>query len=372
MVPQRQAWVEIDLGRWRRNLRAIAAELRPGVRFGYVVKEEANGHGLLTAAELAGEAGVSMLIVGALDEAVRLRGAGWGRDVLLLGRCHPSEMEACVEGHVTVCVHTAAEVVQWAEAARRVGREVRVHLEVNTGLNRYGAHWEAAADVAQACAAADGIRLDGVFTHFAQSDEADKTFARLQIARFEEALSALRARGIAAGVRHACNSGGFLDLPEAHYDMVRVGLLPCGVFPSDACRRIAGIEPVMSVRARIATIQELRPGDHAGYGMRFTAARPSRIAILPIGYGDGYPRVRNMGRALVHGRSVPIVGGVSTGAVFLDVTDVPGVQLWDVATLMGSAGQERITATELARMVGTVNYDVLLRWRAKLPRVLVP
>ncbi|WP_415907102.1 alanine racemase [Oleiharenicola sp. Vm1] len=363
--------MEIDLARWRRNLRAIAAELRPGVRFGYVIKEEANGHGLLTAAELAAEAGVSALIVGSLDEAVRLRGAGWRRDVLLLGRCHPEEMRTCVEERITACVHAADEIAEWAETARRAGGEALVHLEINTGLNRYGAHWSAAVGVAEACASAAGVRLGGVFTHFAQSDEADKTFARVQIARFEEVLAALRARGIPAGVRHACNSGGFLDLPEAHYDMVRVGLLPCGVFPSDVCRRIAGIEPVMSVRARIAMIQELRPGDHAGYGMRFTATRPTRIAILPIGYGDGYPRMRNAGRALVRGRSVPIVGGVSTGAVFLDVTDVPDVRLWDVATLLGDDGQERITATELARLAATVNYDVLLRWRAKLPRVLV-
>src|SRR5476649_3075011 len=152
-------------------------------------------------------------------------------------------------------------------------------------------------------------------THFSHSDETEKTFANLQFARFNEVLHALEQRKISMKLRHTCNSGGFLDLPETHLDMVRVGILLYGVFPSQVCRIISGIEPVMSVKAKIAAIQKLKTGEVVGYGMRYTAASERRIAILPIGYGDGFPRVRNEGCALIRGRRAPLLGGIAMDAL---------------------------------------------------------
>src|SRR5262249_40765019 len=159
-----------------------------------------------------------------------------------------------------------------------------------TGMSRYGVRWDEALPLVEQICSEKSLLLEGGMTHFAQSDETDKTFANLQISRFDEVMRSIAGNGIDVKSQHLCNSGGFLDLPHAHRDMVRVGILMYGVFPSTVCRRIAGIEPVMSVKARIAAIQRLKPSEVVGYGMRYTATSERRIAVLPIGYGDGFPR----------------------------------------------------------------------------------
>jgi len=208
-------------------------------------------------------------------------------------------------------------------------------------------------------------------THFAQSDEADKSFALLQIERFDQVMGAWQRAGGRALCQHLCNSGGFLDLPRAHRDMVRVGLLLYGIFPSAVCRRIPGIQPVMSVKARIAAIQPLQPGEVVGYGMRYTAPGPRRIAVLPIGYGDGFPRVRNTGGALIRGRRAPLVGGVAMDAITVDITGIAEAQMWDEAVIMGRQGGEEITVDDMARLKNSVSYDVLTNWRLRLRRKTV-
>ncbi len=173
------------------------------------------------------------------------------------------------------------------------------------------------------------------------SDETDKTFALLQLERFNAVLAEMAQKGIRVKHRHLCNSGGFLDLPQAHFDMVRIGMLQFGVYPSKVCRRIPGIEPVMTVKARIAGIQNLQAGDVVGYGMRYQAASPRRIAVIPVGYGDGFPRMRNQGCVLACGRRAPLVGGVAMDAFTVDITDIPEAGLWDEVVLMGRQGGER-------------------------------
>jgi alanine racemase len=213
--------------------------------------------------------------------------------------------------------------------------------------------------------------LEGVLSHFAQSDESDKTYANLQLARFNESLRQMTERRIPSGLRHLCNSGGFLDLPLARFEMVRLGILPLGVFPSSVCRRIGGIEAVMSVKAKIAAIQALEPGDCVGYGMRYTAPSSRRIAVLPLGYGDGFPRVRNQGCVLIRGQRAPLVGGVAMDAITVDITEIPGARVWDEAVIMGRQGNEEISVHEVAKLRGSVSYDVLTSWRMRLPRIYV-
>jgi len=208
-------------------------------------------------------------------------------------------------------------------------------------------------------------------SHFAMSDELDKTFARLQLDRFQGLLSSLGPVGGKTLLKHICNSGGFLDLPEAHFDMVRLGILPLGIHPSEVCRRIDGLTPVMTVKARISSIQLLEAGDTVGYGMRYTARSRRRIGILPIGYGDGFPRVRNEGEVLVHGKRAPRIGGVSMDAMTIDLTDIPEANLWDEVTIMGSQNGEEISVRDLATLGKTVSYDVLAGWRSRLPRMYV-
>lgn len=366
--PLRPAWLEIDLGRLRRNLQLIRRDLAPGVRLLSVVKDEAYGHGALEVARVAVQEGAWGFGLSTLEEAMILREGGITAPLLLLGERQEAELEWCVGHDLTVCVNEEHNVRALARIAAKRGKCVPVHVKIHTGMTRYGVRWDEALPLIAQVAAEKSLRLEGIMTHFSQSDETDKTFANLQFARFEEVIQSVQAKKVSVQIRHTCNSGGFLDLPHAHLDMVRPGILMYGIFPSQVCRRIEGIQPVMSVKARIAAIQKLKPGEVVGYGMRYTAPSERRVAVLPIGYGDGFPRVRNDGHALIHRQIAPILGGIAMDALMVDITDIPMAQMWDEAVLMGRQGQHEITARDIARLKNSVTYDVLTSWRLRLRR----
>lgn len=364
----RPAWINIDLEALRGNFRAIRSALPARVRLLYVLKDNAYGIGAVRAARLGLAEGVSALAAYTLDEAVELRRAGIEAPILLLGERSPEEWPWCIDHRLTPCLGSLASARDANAAARRHCRRLEVHLKINTGMNRYGFPWRETMDWAPALASLESLSYQGALSHFAQSDEADKTFARLQLDRFLQCIGGLRSAGIAPATLHLCNSGGFLDLPDAHLDMVRIGILATGVYPSAVCRRIGGLRSVLSVRARINAVQLLQPGDTVGYGMRYCAGRPSRIAVLPLGYGDGFPRVRNEGFVLIRGRRAPLVGGVAMDAITVDITDIPEAELHDEAVILGRQGAEEITAHDLAALKRSVSYDILANWRSRLPR----
>jgi alanine racemase len=366
--PLRPAWTEIDLGKLRRNLQLIRRDLPPSVKLLAVVKDEAYGHGALEVAQVAVEEGAWGFGLSTLEEAMVLRDGGITVPLLLLGERQEAELEWCAAHDLTVCLNESHNVHALAKIAAKLGKRVPVHVKVHTGMSRYGVRWDEALPLIEQVLAEKSLLLEGVMTHFSQSDEIDKTFANLQFARFQEILRALEAKGIPIKLRHACNSGGFLDLPQAHLDMVRTGILMYGVFPSQVCRRIEGIEAVMSVKAKIAAIQKLKPGEVVGYGMRYTATTERRVAVLPIGYGDGFPRVRNEGGALIHGRLAPLIGGIAMDALMVDITDIPQAQMWDEAVLMGRQDANEITVRDIAKLKNSVTYDVLTNWRLRLRR----
>ena len=360
--------MEIDLGKLRRNLQLIRGDLLPQVQLLAVVKDEAYGHGALDIARVAVEEGAWGFGLSTLEEAMTLRDGGIAAPLLLLGERQEAELEWCAAHDLTVCLNEPHNVRALAKIAARLGKRVPVHVKIHTGMSRYGVRWDEALPLLEQVVAEKSLVLEGVMTHFSQSDETDKTFVNLQLARFNEVLRTLAERKIPVKLRHACNSGGFLDLPHAHLDMVRTGILMYGVFPSQVCRRIEGIEPVMSVKARIAAIQKLKPGEVVGYGMRYTAQTERRIAILPIGYGDGFPRVRNEGGALIHGQVAPLIGGIAMDALMVDITEIPQAQMWDEAVIMGRQGGHEISVHDIAKLKKSVTYDVLTNWRLRLRR----
>lgn len=344
-------------------------DLPGGLRWCSVVKDGAYGHGAVTIAQETVGAGAECLAVATLAEAMQLREGGCTAEILLFGERTTEELPYCLDHQLTCFVNDERQAARLHELARQRHRQVPVHFEVDTGLSRYGVRWTEAAQAVEKIISFSNVKLVGLMTHFAMSDELDKTFANEQLRRFHEVLAQLEGRGIHIPVRHTCNTGGYLDLPQAHFEMVRLGILPLGVYPSKVCRRLPGLAPIMEVKARVAALQHLQAGDHAGYGMRYTAPAPRTIAVIPLGYGDGFPRVRNNGHVLIHGKRAPITGGNAMDAMMVDVSDIPNVRPWDEVVVMGAQNGETISAHELAAWGGTVSYDIMTKLSLRLPRV---
>lgn len=363
------AWVEIDLRQFRRNWDAINRYRPANISIAHVVKDDAYGHGALPLAQIALEYGVEMFVVAAVEEALKLRAGGIDKPILVLGERTPNEYLVCAKHRLAASVGSIAGIAELRKAIKLIGRTVPIHLKIDTGMSRYGFRWTETDGLMRELQAAPEIMVEGMMSHFAMSDELDKTFAQQQLARFNEVVVKARAAGINPKYLHICNSGGYLDLPEAHFNLVRVGILPLGVYPSKVCRRLDGIGSVMSVKSRIAAIKQLEPGDHVGYGMRYTAEKKMRSAVIPIGYGYGYPRVRNQGHVLIHGQRAPIIGGVSMDAMTVDVSEIIQAKQWDEVTLLGQNQQDEITIQEIAALRNSVSYDAMVSWSPRLPRL---
>ena len=364
----RPAWVEIDLAQLRENFRIIMNDKPDHLEILSVVKDQAYGHGAVQVAKVALESGARYLAVATLDEALELRRNLPTAPILIFGERPENQLRLCAEHDITCFVNDPGTARYYDRLAAKLNKRPKVHVEIDTGLSRYGVRWSEALPVIEAVASCRNLLLEGVMSHFAMSDEEDKSYALLQLERFTQVLDRMRSKGIRVKYRHMCNTGGFLDLPQAHFDMVRIGILPLGVYPSQVCRRIPGLQPVMTVKARIAVVRQLQTGDCVGYGMHYTAPAPRRIGVIPLGYADGFPRVRNKGAVLIHGKRAPIIGGNAMDAMMVDITDIPEAKPWDEAVVMGRQGTEEISAHEIARLKGSVSYDILAGWRWRLPR----
>ncbi len=371
-TPQR-AVLELNLQRLGANWKKIMQDKPQGLKIMHVVKDDALGIGMLPAAKAAIQAGCDYLGVAFLEEALELRQGGI-RDfpIFVFGERTLEELTPAITEGLSIQIQSLERACQASEIALSLGKILPVHLKVDTGMGRYGVPWEQAKELFLQIQALPGLRLEGLMTHLAQSDERDKTFAKLQLRRFAQVVDALTSLGKRPPLVHACNSGGYLDLPQGHFDLVRLGILPSGVYPSKVCRRLESaqgpLQPVMSLKTKIAYVQELRPGDSCGYGMHFKAERVTRIAVLPLGYGDGYPRLRNAAQALVHGALCPQRGGNSMDAMLIEVTDLPEAKIGDEVILLGEQKDQTITVMQVADWAKTVTYDVMSCWTKRLPR----
>ena len=369
--PTRPAWFEVDLARLSSNFRLIRKDASNDLIIGSVVKDNGYGHGSVEVANVALANGAQLLLVSNLDEAVELREAGIFKQIILMGERMEEELPMCIELNLTLAIGELRIAKEASRLANSLGKKISVHVKVDTGMGRYGMRWDRAFEMLQSINSMPGISLDGLFSHFSMSDELDKSFAIEQISRFRSLIDEVDKAGLKVRYRHLCNSGGFLDLPEAHFDMVRIGLLPLGIYPSKVCRRIFGIQSVGSVKTRLAVVKNINNGDNVGYGLRYQAQGERRIGVLPIGYGDGYPRVRNQGHVLVGGKRAPVIGANSMDSTMVDLSAIPAASAWDEVVLMGEQGDLEITPHDLARWKGTVSYEIITAWRSRLPRIFI-
>jgi len=360
----------VHLDRLGRNL-ALLSELVGGRPLWPCIKANAYGHGADLVARHLVALGHHTLCVAHASEAVALREIGITARLVLLSAALPEASEAVVEHGLepVVCTHATLEAL--SRAAARAGREVAIHLKVDTGMGRVGVRPDEVAGFLERADALPGVRVRGLMSHFPRADEADKSFSRAQIEVFRRICAATRGAGIE--VRHLANSAGIFDLPESHFDAARPGIAIYGLAPSQqvANPRVAELEPVLEWRSRITFLKEVPAGTGLSYGHTFHTRRPSLVATVPVGYGDGLHRgLSNRMEVLVHGARCPQVGTITMDQTLVDVTALRGrVELGDDVVLIGSDGDEVASADALAETLATIPYEVVTAIARRVPRI---
>ena len=357
----------VDLAALRRNVAALRASLRAGSRLIAVVKADAYGHGAAACAGAALDAGAGALAVGRVGEGLALRGLGIDAPILVFGYCTDGEAEPAVAAGLTLTPSSAASLRAVAAAADRLRRPAALHVKVDTGMRRLGLAPAAAARVIAMTRAHPGLRLMGIYTHFACADDPDPARTEQQFRRFREFAAAVDPdHGL---TWHVCNTAAARRFPHMHLDAVRTGIGLYGLDPVAAQAPPIGLRPALSLRAGILRCFDLAPGESLGYGATFTADRPLRIATVACGYADGLPRaLSNRGEALVRGRRCPIVGRVSMDFCTIDVSAVDGAAPADEVVFIGDQGAATLSADEVAGGADTISYELLCSISARVRR----
>jgi alanine racemase len=367
-------WVEIDLDAIAYNCRQVKKWIGEKTELMAVVKGNAYGHGAVMVSKTALENGATRLAVARVDEGIQLRKAGVEAPILVLGYVPVDEMEEVVRWRITPPIihwHTAQAV---SELSSSQGVVTPVHVKVETGLGRFGLLPDEVMDFVKRLITLPSIRLEGLYTHFAVADEQSedsKAYTRKQFETYMKVVGDLEEAGISIPIRHVCNSPATLDFPEAHLDMVRPGTAIYGhYYPDQVPPYSVHLRPAISLKTRVGRIRTLPAGSSIGYGRTYITTRPTTVALLPIGFGDGYSRrLSNKGLVLIRGKRAPIVGRVCMDQAIVDVSAIPDVQLDDEVVLFGRQNGEEITTYEVGSLMDSNFAVVITAIAARVPRV---
>ncbi len=364
----------IDLDAVAANFRNMRAKLKSETSMIAVIKTNGYGHGAIEIAHLTQSYDYLWgFAVATVEEAMQLREAGITKPILILGFVFREDYDTIVRNEIRPAVFKLSMAKELNDAARRAGVKAKIHLAVDTGMSRIGfAVNEASARDAASINEMENLQIEGTFTHFAKADEKDKTFAHLQYDRYMTFVNMLCDRGIDPGMRHVCNSAGIMELSQFQLDAVRAGITIYGIYPSEEVDRSAlPLKSVMSLISHIAYIKEMPEGTPVSYGGTFVTGRKTRIATIPVGYGDGYPRLLSgKGSVLIRGKRAPILGRVCMDQFMVDVTDIEA-QEYDKVTLLGSDGEDEITVDELGQICGRFPYELTCDINERVPRVYI-
>lgn len=362
----RNVWAEVDLSAIAHNVQVTRKVLKPGTKICAVVKADAYGHGAVPVATAALAAGVNYLAVSMTQEAVELREAGIMAPILILGTMTPEHEKAIVDYKITQTVYDLTTAQALSAMALQENKTVKVHLAVDTGMNRIGCRPSEAADLAEAISHLPHVELEGLFSHFATADETNKDYAQHQVALFNQAVESIKARGIEIPLIHLDNSAGITEMPGTEFNMVRQGITLYGWWPSKEVKQCLDIRPVMSLKAEVVFVKQVPAGEKVSYGCTYETKEPTLIATLPLGYADGVSRkLSNKGYVSIRGYKAPIIGRICMDQFMVDVTHVPNVHAGDEAVIFGDGA---ISLDQVADWCGTIGYEVLCLLSTRIPR----
>ncbi|MEP0750747.1 alanine racemase [Trichocoleus sp. Lan] len=368
-----RAWVEIDLAALAHNVRQLRRFLSPKTALMAVVKADAYGHGAITVAEIACQAGASWLGVATIPEGIQLREAGIQAPILILGASNTTEqVQAIAHWDLQPTLCTPQQALVFSETLGTLNRSLAVHVKLDTGMSRLGTPWQQAAEFVSLVQRLPHLKISSIYSHLATADSPDPTGMRQQQDRFEEAIALIKTTGMTPPRLHLANSAAALSDPSLHYDMVRVGLATYGLYPAPHLKSVIDLKPVMKVKARVTQVKNISAGTGVSYGHQFVASRDMRLAAIAIGYADGVPRnLSNKMQVLLRGQQVPQIGAITMDQLMLDVSAIPDLQTGEVVTLLGQEGNAGISADDWAATLGTISWEILCGFKHRLPRVAV-
>ncbi|MFH1284017.1 MAG: alanine racemase [Candidatus Peregrinibacteria bacterium] len=381
MVTTELTWVEISREALRKNIRQFREVIGADRILCPCVKANAYGHGLIECAKTFLDAGADWLAVNAVYEARALREAGIFSPIYVLGYVPFDELAEAIALDLRMVVYNKETISRLAEAAGEGGKRTKVHLKIETGNNRQGVAIDDLVEMAEYIRSFDRIELEGLSTHFANiEDTTDHGYAEIQLARFNKAVSILEKSGIKVPIKHCGNSAATLIFPETHFDMVRPGISCYGMWPSKEThlsytKEVGGsaqFSPAFTWKAKVAQVKTVPAGECIGYGCTYKTTRQTRVAIIPVGYYDGYDRgVSGRAHVLIQGKRAPLCGRVCMNIIMADVTDIPNASLEDEVVLIGRDGDENISAELFAQWADTINYEIPTRVNERIPRMYI-
>jgi len=374
---RQRAWVEVNTAAIQANVRALRRHIGPATQLMAVVKADAYGHGALTVARASLEAGASCFGVATLGEGLQLRRAGISAPVLVLGNLtQPEELRSCLRWQLMPTLSSMREALLCQNLASGSGRPMTVQLKLDTGMARLGADWQEGPRLVAALQGMEALELAGLYSHLACADAApgeDDGLNALQQQRFETVLTSLAEQGLAAGCRHLANSAATLRGHAQHYDLVRVGLALYGQPPAAHLAGVVPLRPALQIHARVTLLRHVGAGAGVSYGHRFRTSRPSRLAVVSIGYADGVPRqLSNRMDVLFDGRRLPQVGAITMDQLVIDATEAPGIEVGSMVTLLGEQEGETITPLDWSERCGTIPWEILCGFKHRGPLLAVP
>lgn len=374
MNSYQRVWAEVDLDAIWENLVHMKENIAPETKILAVIKTDGYGHGGVPIAKMLEQLDFIFGYAAATyEEAHVLREAGVKKPILILGYTFPYCYEELIREEIRPAVYRRDTVDELAAAAAKTGKKAKVHIKVDTGMGRIGINPdEEGLKFVKYVMEHPELEVEGVFTHFAKSDEADKTSANQQLELFRNFIHRILTElGLTIPVKHCSNSAAILEMPQANMDMVRAGITTYGLYPSEEVSKdIVPLRAAMSLYSHIVYCKTIHAGQSVSYGGLFTAQKDTRVATIPVGYGDGYPRsLSGKGYVLIHGKKAPILGRVCMDQFMVDISEIPGAMEGDRVTLLGADGQERITAEELGELSGRFNYEFVCDLGKRIPRV---
>lgn len=369
----RPVWAEINLSNLDYNIKQIKQKVGDKEIIG-VVKADGYGHGSVEVSKVLLDNGVKTLAIATLQEAITLRESGITCPIIMLGITPEMYVDTLLKYDITPVTSSFENAEAISEAAKAANKTIAAFVAVDTGMGRIGFLTdEKSLEGFKKISKLSNLKIKGLFSHFATADEMDKTYAKQQLSHYNDIYEKLKQAGVDIPYRTFANSAAIMEIPAAHFDAVRPGIVLYGCYPSqEVDRNQLSIKPVMSVKANIVHLKKVPPGFCVSYGRKFITERESLIATLTLGYADGYPRyLSGKGRVIINGVYAPVAGNICMDQCMIDVTDVPDVKLGDEVVLMGSQGDLTILADEIGEKTGTINYEIVCAFGQRLPKVYV-